>query len=270
MSMGVITIREAEVLFLEVCLPGRPVQTAGVFLFDPEEDRVYYRLRRDWGEIADAEDEEVLSALADDFGIKINEMGGRAFLQYLEDSLSNVLRVSEREQTKAGDFHARLNRLYREHVPATVIPFVTHLPQYSLRAAAGKFGQDADVEPEAWVEAPPGMKLDSNMFVAHVTGLSMEHVIPDGSRCIFRANVPGTRANKIVLVERISESGSQGEVTIKRYQSSKIGSGDQWEHADITMTPQTDQPDMKPWQLRESDRLRVIGEWIRNLPAEED
>ena len=33
-----------------------------------------------------------------------------------------------------------------------VIPFVTHVPLYSLRAAATKFGEDMEVEQEGWVE----------------------------------------------------------------------------------------------------------------------
>jgi peptidase S24-like protein len=265
--MEVTAIREAEVLYLEVALPGRPVQTAGVLLFDPENDRLYYRLRRDWNEIAeDEEDVEVLSALAEDFQRKIDEMGGRAFLELIEDSLSLVLRVSERERTQVGDFEARLNRLYRQHVQATVQRFVTHLPQYSLRAAAGKFGGDDDIEPEGWIEAPPGMKLYPDMFVAHITGGSMSDVIPDGSLCVFRANTAGTRQGKIVLVERLGETYGAGEVTIKNYKSSKIPGERDWEHESITMHPRSDQSD---WDLNESDRLRVIAEWVRTLPPEE-
>jgi phage repressor protein C with HTH and peptisase S24 domain len=57
-----------------------------------------------------------------------------------------------------------------------------------------------EVEPEEWVEAPEGLRITDDMFVAHVTGRSMEPRIPNGSLCVFRGNVAGSRQNKLVLV----------------------------------------------------------------------
>jgi hypothetical protein len=59
-------------------------------------------------------------------------------------------------------------------------PFETHLPVYSLRAAAGKFGEGQEVVEEGWAKAEGIGPLGPNMFVAHAVGRSMEFV------CVLR------------------------------------------------------------------------------------
>jgi phage repressor protein C with HTH and peptisase S24 domain len=44
------------------------------------------------------------------------------------------------------------------------------------------------------------------MFVAQVVGRSMEPLIPDGSLCIFRHGVRGSRQGKRLLIEKFSET----------------------------------------------------------------
>ena len=84
--------------------------------------------------------------------------------------------------------------------------FVTHLPFYGLRAAATRFGEEFDPaevsEPDAWVRAPRGLRLSEGMFIAQVVGRSMEPLIPDGSYCIFRGPVGGSRQGKRLLIEQ--------------------------------------------------------------------
>ncbi len=41
------------------------------------------------------------------------------------------------------------------------------------------------------------------MFVARIAGQSMEPKIPDGSLCVFRHGVTGSRQGRLVLVERL-------------------------------------------------------------------
>ena len=82
-------------------------------------------------------------------------------------------------------------------------PFEMHLPVCSLRAAAGKFGEGQAVEEEGWVEVP-GMRLRQGVFVTEVVGKSIEPRIPDGSVCIFRAPIPGSRQGTIVGVQHHS------------------------------------------------------------------
>lgn len=261
-AITVLEPRTGECLFLQLALPGRAVENAGVVLIDPSEDRLYLRLRRDWDEIADEEYAEVLELLEEDLSLKAKEMGAEACLRYLEDTLSNVVRLTPREAIQAADFESRARRLYREHVQTAVRPFRTHLPVYSLRAAAGRFGGEMEVEPEGYEEILDPMRLTDDMFVAHVTGRSMEPKIPDGSLCVFRWGVAGSRQGRLVLVENFGLSENQGRYTIKRYRSKKRASEDGWEHARIVLEPLN--PEFEPWELGPGD-FRVLAEFLKVL-----
>lgn len=251
-----------QFVLLEAALPTREPKTAGVLLYDPSMGRLGRRLRRDWSRIADPQDAEILAALPADLERQIEEVGGEAVLARMEDSLSNALRISERRPVEIDDFGATLNRLYREHVPATVIPFETHLPLYSLKAAAGRFGELQTVEPSGWLEAPEGMRLADSMFVARVVGRSMQPQIPDGSLCVFRAGVVGSRQGKRVLVENFAESEEGGQrYTVKRYRSHKVERRDGLlEHEWIRLEPLN--PDFEAWELREGHDCRLLAEFV--------
>ncbi len=94
-------------------------------------------------------------------------------------------------------FSRVLDRLYGEHVEKLAVePFRTHVPLYSLRAAAGGLGEEMPSEAEDWVRAPEGMRLDPDLFVAHVVGRSMEPRIPDGSLNLFRLHPAGLAAEQ--------------------------------------------------------------------------
>jgi hypothetical protein len=130
------TARKAEYLLVELALPGRAKVNVGVCLLDPSSDRLYVKMREDWGGMAEPEDAEVLSRVAEHFAASSEESGAEQFLQRLEDTLSNTLRVTERESIAVGDFPKALTRLFEKHVegvvpaPVQVIPFRTHLPLY--------------------------------------------------------------------------------------------------------------------------------------------
>lgn len=201
-------------------------------------------------------------------------MGGDGFLRYLEDSLSNTLRLTERTAIAVDDFPRTLDWLYEEHVeaekpvslnpvPADVRPFVTHLPLYSLRAAATRFGADMEVEAEDWVPGPARLPLTPDMFVARVVGRSMEPRIPDGSLCVFRYGVVGSRQGKLLLVERFGITETSAQYTIKKYTSKKVESADeQWEHASVRLDPLN--PEFEGFELKEGE-ARVIAEFIQVL-----
>lgn len=258
------TTRTAEFLRLELAAPGHVQTTAGVVLFDAASGELDWRLRRDWSHVADAEDVEVLELLPGDLLAKKETLGPAGLLAYLEDSLSNVLRVSERETLLVDTFARTLRRLYQQHVPATVLRFETHLPLYSCRAAAGRFGDQMPVEEEGWEEIPEGVKLSDDMFVAHVVGRSMEPEIADGSLCIFRANPAGTRQGKKLLIENFAESEHGGQrYTIKRYRSEKQQTEEGWRHTRIVLEPLNSE--FAPWELAEGSECRVIAEFVRVL-----
>jgi phage repressor protein C with HTH and peptisase S24 domain len=235
-----------------------------VLLHDPQTGKVYSKIRDHWKDMKDREEAELLEALHQDFEAKIQQMGGEAFLLQLEDSLSNALRLSARTALMVDDFPSMLERLYQEHVEASAVePFVTHLPLYSLKAAATRFGEDREVESEGWVKAPPKLRLTPDMFVARVVGRSMEPRIPDGSLCVFRAGVVGSRQGKLVLVERFGATETSARYTIKKYTSKKTQTGEEeWAHASVRLEPLN--PEFEGFELNEGE-ARVIAEFVQVL-----
>lgn len=243
----------AEYVVVQVALPGAAPENIGVLLLDPAANRLYCRFRRDLSELVDNDDErELLEGLRNETA----EMAGdeaNDFLKRLEDFGSNALVMSGREAVSAEDFEAEATRLYRQHVSPKVIPFRTHLPRYSLRAAAGKFGEHMEVEAEGWDEMPDDLRPTDDMFVAHVTGRSMEPKIPDGSLCVFRHGVTGSRTGRLVLVENYGETG-ENRYTIKRYQRR----GDR-----VFLQPLN--PEFEEWELTEEAPIKVMAEFVRVL-----
>jgi SOS-response transcriptional repressor LexA len=241
---------------------------AGILLEDPARDRLYVRLRRDWGRIAPEEDVEVLEALEEGLRALASELGAAGALSHLEDLLSNLLRVSDRRDTivQSGgeqDFERALDRLYRQHIPSTVQKYVTHLPRYSLEVAAGQFKENQEVTADGWEEVS-GLKLTPHMFVARILGRSMEPKIPDGSLCVFRLGVTGSRQGRLVLVEALARGGND-RYTVKRYRSEKQQVPDgTWSHERVTLEPLN--PEFEAWDLNpDDDSIRILAEFVAVL-----
>jgi hypothetical protein len=292
--MPLRSARRATWSLLEIVRPGNSPEPLGILLVDDETGVLWLRLR-DRAEFEDLEeqDSDFLAVLAPDLEGKARENGGHALLDSLEDSLSNFLRIGSRAaMAYSGDARNAVNRLFDEHVareqtapgqtapgqtPAEqaggeVRPFVTHLPLYGLRAAATRFGEEFDQsgmsEPESWVLAPPGLRLMDGMFVVQVVGRSMEPLIPDGSYCIFRGPVTGSRQGKRLLIEQTSGPGAAdlaNRYTVKRYTSTKkINPDGTWEHAGIRLEPLN--PDFEAFDLGpDPGDFRVIGEFVQVL-----
>ena len=261
--MDVQTTHAAHYYVLAVELSGGPPTAAGVLLADPATDRSWIRLRRDWPQFA-GEESEVLELLEADLECKAAEMGAAKLTAALGDTLSNTVRITDRQETIVEDFDRALARLYRRHVQSAVQEFVTHLPRYSLAAAAGPFLENRQVAAEGWEETPPRLRLTPQMFCATVTGRSMEPHIPDGSLCVFRRDVAGSRQGKLVLVEDIG-AGPNDRYTVKRYRSEKKQLPDgTWKHDHITLEPLN--LDFQAFELDpEDDRYRVLAEFVTVL-----
>lgn len=261
--MSAVITHAARYFVLSLEMPGEAGVNAGVLLEDPAADRLYVRLRRDWDRIAPGE-AAVLSEIAGDLKAKAAELGARAVLAQMEDTLSNVLRLPAGRETMVADFERALARLYAEHVPSTPRAFETHLPRYSLRVAAGRFLENQEVAAEGWEEIPPGLRLTPQMFVARIQGASMEPRIPDGSLCVFRAGVAGSRQGRLVLVEYLG-GGANDRYTVKRYTSEKRQRPDgTWEHERVRLEPLN--PAYEAWDLDpEEERFRVIAEFVQVL-----
>ena len=257
------TPARAEFLFLELAAPGRAPVPAGVLLRDAASDRVWLRLRRDWDHLADEEDLDLLELLEDDLAAKAREMGGEALFAFLENNASNFLRASGRESAALAPdgFERRLESLYREHINPRVLPFRTHLPVYSLRAAAGRLGAETEVECEGWEEVRD-LHLTEDMFLARVVGRSMEPRIPDGSLCVFRYNVAGTRQGRLLLIERFGHTETTAGFTVKRFRSLKSADEEGWRHERIVLEPLN--PAFEAWELTPGE-FRVVAEFVAVL-----
>ena len=265
MPASVVSIngrREGVYVVLEAAVPGRPITNIGVLLIDPETDRGWLRMRRDFEAIAQPEDVEVLEALEDHIRQCIEESGAQGYLASLEDTASNAIRVSGRQTVSVDAFSRVVERLYGDHVaPVEVQRFRTHLPLYSLRAAAGKLGEEMESAEEDWVPAPDGMRVSEDLFVAHVVGKSMEPRIPDGSLNLFKLRPAGSRQGKILLIERFGVLDETARYTVKRYTSRKLYHDDeQWEHEQIRLEPLNSAH--QPWDVEPQD-FAVVAEWLR-------
>jgi SOS-response transcriptional repressor LexA len=259
-NLHILGRRTGEFSILQLAWPGHSARNIGVLLLDPAADRLFLRLA---DLSAEEPDPEYCARLEEGIRDAAREMGAAAFRRWCEDTLSGVLRISDRHAVEVDAFTRVLERLYAEHVePVAVEPFQTHLPLYTLRAAAGKFGEEraVEIDPEDWIPAPGG-RLDEGMFVARVVGRSMEPRIPDGSLNVFRAPVVGSRQNRIVLAERRGLP-EDSRFTVKRYTSRKRATGDdQWEHESVRLEPLN--PEFEAFELQPGDQ--IIAEWIRTL-----
>lgn len=146
----------------------------------------------------------------------------------------------------------------------------TCVPIYSLKAAAGAFGQAQEVEPEGWAEPATKRKLRKGMFVARVVGKSMEPEIPDGAWCLFASPVEGGRDGKTVLVAHrdIRDPETAASWTVKRYRSTKRREADgAWRHVEIRLEPAN--PAFAPIVLTGVDEgdVAVVAEAVEVLGA---
>jgi hypothetical protein len=252
--------KQARYSVLSIELPGCDPAPLAVLLEDPLAERLYLRFRRDLEKlIEDDAHLEYLRLLPTDLETKARDLGVNAFFGWLEDTLSGILRVTDRMPALVDTFERTLDRLYRRHVSATVLQFQTHLPRYTLSAAAGRFLDNAEVEPEGWEEAPMDLRLNDKLFVAHIEGDSMEPLIPNHSLCVFRYDVTGSRQGRLVLVQ-------EGEsFAIKRYASRKeIAEDGTWRHTRVTL--ESINPDGPTWNLDpDESKYRIMAEFVRVL-----
>ncbi|HMD48932.1 MAG TPA: S24 family peptidase [Bryobacteraceae bacterium] len=247
---------------VQVDTPEHGLVNLGVLLQDPETDSLRLRVRRDLESLAgreiDEEDLDVLEGLAQDLDRKAQEMGAEKLFEYLESNLSNAIRITDREEVLVDDFDRAVDRLYRKNVQSNVLEFRTHLPKYSLRAAAGKFLENAEISEDGWVEAPEDLRLTPGMFVAEIAGHSMEPRIPDGSLCVFRNGVVGSRTGRLVLAEQLDAAGNN-RYAVKRYRSDTT-------KGQKTIKLESLNREYPDWPLDpDEDKYRIIAEFVRVL-----
>jgi len=144
------------------------------------------------------------------------------------------------------------------------VKYIDYLPLYSLKAACGAFGAWQVVEDAGWIKAEGFGKLNRSMFIVKAVGKSMEPVIPDGSLCVFRANVVGSRNNKIVLVQHSDyfDAENEGSYSIKKYTSEKAYDKEtgEWVHERIILKPINKEYDAII--LDSNEQFIVVGEFL--------
>jgi hypothetical protein len=143
-------------------------------------------------------------------------------------------------------------------------PFENCVPYYyELKAAAGNFSELQYVTDYEWIELPLRFKPSRDLFACKVVGESMNKIISNGSICLFRKYLGGSRNGKIVLVEHTNLQDSEfgSKYAIKEYQSEKKIEADSWEHKSIKLKPVSYNSEFKDIELSEDElsELRVIG-----------
>lgn len=149
-------------------------------------------------------------------------------------------------------------------------PFENCVPLYDLKAAAGQFSEEQQVEDIDWVELPDAFRPQRGLFVIQVVGESMNRRIPNGAWCLFRRNPVGTRQGKVVLVQHreIADAETGGHFTVKVYDSQKELMADgSWRHSSIALRPDTTSTGYETIVLSEeqAEDLRVIAELVAVL-----
>jgi uncharacterized protein len=144
------------------------------------------------------------------------------------------------------------------------VKYIDFLPLYTLKAACGAFGEWQVVNESGWVKVDGIGKLSRSMFIIKAIGRSMEPTIKDGDLCIFRANVVGSRNNKIVLVQHNDyyDSENEGSYSVKKYTSEKVYDKDtgEWAHEKIILKPLN--REYEPIIIQQDHDFMVIGEFI--------
>jgi Protein of unknown function (DUF3037) len=96
---------------LRFALPNGEVFPVGVLVYDPAADRLHMRIRSAWENLTE-EQGEILDSLADDLKNKVDQIGARRVIEWLEDRLSNTILISERHQLASMDPESELDALY--------------------------------------------------------------------------------------------------------------------------------------------------------------
>jgi hypothetical protein len=91
----------------------------------------------------------------------------------------------------------------------------------------------------------------------------MEPKIPNGSLCVFRRNVVGSRHGRLVLV-RNSELADDNQYTVKRYKSEKRQDEEGFVQTRIRL--ESLNPAYPSWDLdQEEGKYEIMAEFVRVL-----
>jgi hypothetical protein len=106
---------EAEFAILSFARPTGGEIPFGILLLDTAQQQLRVQMRRNFS-FADVDDAEVLSAISSDIILMAKELGAQKLLNYLEDTVSNAIRITNRQLITCPDIDAALDALYAEHI----------------------------------------------------------------------------------------------------------------------------------------------------------
>lgn len=148
---------------------------------------------------------------------------------------------------------------------SSVVPFSSHVPLFSLEAAAGGFSPNQLISgSEEWVKLPRSIKPDKDLFALRVVGESMNKVIPNGAICLFRKYSGGSRKGKIVLMELgdYTDPENHTSLTVKEY-TSKItpALGEENQSKIVVLLPRSKDHAFEATEINadEAENLRTIA-----------
>ncbi len=145
--------------------------------------------------------------------------------------------------------------------------FQVAVPVHDLTSSAGSFSDVQSPSMVGWMRIQSTRRMERRMFVARVSGHSMEPSIPDGSWCLFRAFAAGEAPSatsldgRRVVVQLRDEADPDlgGQYTLKRWRVTRLLSGGAVE--EIELRP--DNPSHQPWRMRAEDgEIRVVAEFL--------
>ncbi len=202
-----------------------------------------------------------------DFRVMFEQKEGRWFARPLDVTQSSI--AEDIVSDDAMESTVPINDPKIEYSVSERAQYRTHLPVYDLVAAAGGWGQDGSPSVIGWVRVE-NKTLKTGMFIACVEGDSMVPTIPNGSWCIFRPCPPGSRQNRLLLVQVNSHFDplDGGRYTVKKYRSTKTMNEDGWVHQSIELVPLN--PERLPIEItaENSEDIRVIAEFVEVLKSE--
>lgn len=195
-----------DFLLAQAVLPHSNSQDIGILLIHA--DRLYWRFRRDCAECF-ASEADWFKELPEYIRQIARQLGAQKCVEWLESTLSHMLRISARSPVLIEHSASMtVNRLYSNYIQPTVLPYRTHLPQYSMDGASIQFGSHRCVEPECWVEVFTDLALTDDMFIVRLDDQSIVPGTEDASRCAFRSKVLDPWDGKRLLLKRNSESAA--------------------------------------------------------------
>jgi len=142
------------------------------------------------------------------------------------------------------------------------------IPLYEFYAAAGTFSELQSEKNFTLIEGPKN-GLSKDYFACKIIGESMNRVIPNGSICLFKPYIGGSRNGKIVLVENMDmqDPDFNSAFTIKTYASEKSVSKETWGHTSVVLRPNSFDSSYQNIIIteRNAEKMRVVGEFVEIL-----